>query len=132
MVQAGRSGGYWRSVRDLPKRTPLRVKLITALLALVAIALLVISVAGIAILRNDLLGPFDAQLSALDNSATVAVGHYLGSGNQGTEPGLALDWISAGKIHQVIEPTAGPFGSGGFGPNGLTPTRPMAGPELPG
>jgi two-component system, OmpR family, sensor kinase len=131
MVQAGRSGGYWRSVRELPKRTPLRVKLITALLALVAVALLVISVAGIAILRNDLLGPFDAQLSALDNAATDAVGHYLGTGNQGNQAGLALDWISAGKIHQVIQPTAGPFASGGFGPNGLTPTRPMSGPELP-
>ena len=131
MVQAGRSRGYWRSVRDLPKRTPLRVKLITALLALVAVALLVISVAGIGILRNDLLGPPDAELSALANPATVAVGHYLGSGNQATQPGLALDWISAGKIHEVIQPTAGPFGSSGFGPNGLTPTRPMAGPELP-
>jgi two-component system, OmpR family, sensor kinase len=130
MVQAGHSG-YWRSVRDLPKRTPLRVKLITALLALVAVALLVISVAGIGILRNDLLGPPDAELSALDNSATDAVGHYLGTGNQGTQAGLALDWISAGKVHQVIQPTAGPFASGGFGPNGLTPTRPMSGPELP-
>ena len=39
MAQAGRSGGFWQSVRDLPGRTPLRVKLITAVLALVAIAL---------------------------------------------------------------------------------------------
>jgi two-component system OmpR family sensor kinase len=131
MVQAGRSGGYWRSVRDLPKRTPLRVKLITALLALVAVALLVISVAGIGILRNDLLGPPDADLSGAANSATVAVGRYLATGARGSQPGLALDWISAGKIQEVIQPTAGAFGSNGFGPNGLTPTRPMSGPELP-
>jgi two-component system, OmpR family, sensor kinase len=130
MIRAGRSGGYWRSVRDLPKRTPLRVKLITALLALVAVALVVISVAGLVILRNDLLATPDAQLSATANSATGAVGRYLGTGSQGNQQGVALDWISAGKIHQVIQPTAGAFG-GGFGPNGFTPSRPMAGPELP-
>ena len=65
MVQAGRGGGFWRSVRDLPGRMPLRVKLITALLVLVAIALAVISLVGIALLQDNLLGPPDDQLQGL-------------------------------------------------------------------
>ena len=40
-------GSFWERLRRLPDRTPLRVKMITALLALVAIALTVISVAGL-------------------------------------------------------------------------------------
>ena len=36
----------WQQVRRLPGRTPLRIKLITAVLALVAIALAAISIAG--------------------------------------------------------------------------------------
>jgi two-component system, OmpR family, sensor kinase len=133
MVQAARHGGFWQSVRDLPKRTPLRVKLITALLTLVAIALLVISIAGIAILRNDLLGPYDTDLSASPNVnlATRAVEQFLASGNQGTGQNTAVDWISAGKVHQVVQPIVPSFGSGGFGPNGFAPTRTIPGPELP-
>jgi two-component system OmpR family sensor kinase len=40
-------GSVWERFRRLPDRTPLRVKMITALLALVAIALTTISVAGL-------------------------------------------------------------------------------------
>ena len=73
MAQARQRAGFWRSVRDLPGRTPLRVKLITAVLALVAIALVVISVAGIAVLRNDLLGPIDDELTGSFGNAVSAV-----------------------------------------------------------
>jgi two-component system OmpR family sensor kinase len=65
MSFSGNSGGRWRSVRQLPRRTPLRVKLITAVLALVAIALAVISVVGISVVRNYLLGQADDQLYGL-------------------------------------------------------------------
>ena len=61
MTRAGNHTGFWRSVRELPERTPLRVKLITALLALVAIALLVISVAGISYIRGYLLSRADSS-----------------------------------------------------------------------
>src|SRR5215472_2948994 len=64
MAQAGNHTGFWRSVMELPERTPLRVKLITAVLALVAIALLVISVAGISYMRDYLLSRADSQLHA--------------------------------------------------------------------
>jgi len=45
-------GRFWDGVRGLPGRTSLRVKLITALLALVAIALAVISVASVTVFSN--------------------------------------------------------------------------------
>jgi two-component system, OmpR family, sensor kinase len=47
------AGRFWEGLRDLPSRTPLRVKLITAMLALVAIALIVISVASVLVFRDN-------------------------------------------------------------------------------
>jgi len=65
MAQPGNRAGFWRSVRQLPDRTPLRVKLITAVLALVILALAVISFAGIAYIRGYLIDRADSQLQAL-------------------------------------------------------------------
>jgi two-component system, OmpR family, sensor kinase len=50
-VQSG-TVRHWRALQQLPGRTPLRIKLITAVLALVVIALAVISVASIALFRD--------------------------------------------------------------------------------
>ena len=54
MSSAGGIGRAWERLRGLPGRTPLRVKMITALLALVIIALAVISFAGRAVFRTYL------------------------------------------------------------------------------
>src|SRR5215472_93170 len=81
MAQAANHTGFWRSVRELPERTPLRVKLITAVLALVAIALLVISVAGISYMRDYLLSRADSQLHA---AAASTAGSGYASHVQGT------------------------------------------------
>jgi two-component system, OmpR family, sensor kinase len=54
MSSAGGMGRAWQRLRALPDRTPLRVKLITAVLALVIIALAVISLAGRAVFSNYL------------------------------------------------------------------------------
>ena len=132
MVQAGRSGGYWRSVRDLPKRTPLRVKLITALLALVALALVVISIAGIAILKDNLLGPYDSQLQGplLSHEATSAVSSYLQTGQTYTGQSFAVDWIPAnGSAHAVVLPFSQSLPRGNFpNPTGSSVTHAMSGP----
>ena len=50
-----------QAVRRLSGRTPLRVKLITALLALVIAALACISIAGICVFRGYLLNQTDAR-----------------------------------------------------------------------
>jgi two-component system, OmpR family, sensor kinase len=84
MTQAGHRTGFWRSVRELPERTPLRVKLITAVLALVAIALLVISVAGISYVKDYLLSRADSQLRVA--AASLNGNGYASHGQGGLGP----------------------------------------------
>ncbi len=130
MAQAGQSGGYWRSIRDLPGRMPLRVKLITALLALVAIALAVISVAGLAILKSDLLGPIDDSLTAQFNTAVGDVVNYQQTGQQIGRQDIALDWItSKGAVHAVVIPLSG-YSSGLGGHNPFGPPPQIPGPKF--
>jgi two-component system, OmpR family, sensor kinase len=110
MTHAGQYTGFWRSVRQLPDRTPLRTKLITALLALVAVALLVISVAGISFLRSYLDGQADSELSAIVNSAGPQsyVSHYTGTAASAE---YAVDVLANGTLYQVAQQSQG-FGSG--------------------
>ena len=82
MSVSGNSGGFWRSVRQLPGRTPLRVKLITAVLALVTIALAAISIAGISVLKSYLLDQFDGRLSSMQTEAQSS-NHGFGGGGFG-------------------------------------------------
>jgi two-component system OmpR family sensor kinase len=110
------SSRFLSGIRHLPDRTPLRVKLITAVLVLVAIALAVISIAGISVIRTYLLGQADSQLQTLSGPAQRAVGEYIGGASPGTSQIAAVDWIpSGGHLQQVVEPVAAGFGSH-FGP----------------
>ena len=56
---------------------PLRVRLIAAMVALVAAALAAISIGGISVLRGYLLGQSDNQLPALASQSTGYVADYL-------------------------------------------------------
>ena len=70
----------WReNLRQLPGRTPLRVKMITALLALVALALAVISVASLTVFRKYLIDRASQQVTGLYNREYMALqaGHGL-------------------------------------------------------
>lgn len=60
---------FGESITRLPERTSLRVKLVSALLALVAIALAVISVSSLAVFRSYLQDRADAQLQSLMSQA---------------------------------------------------------------
>jgi signal transduction histidine kinase len=62
-------GRFWDRLRRLPGRTSLRVKLITALLALVAIALAVISVASVTVFSNYQVQQASQQLASLYEQA---------------------------------------------------------------
>ena len=53
------------NLRRVSGRTPIRVKIITALLALVIIALAIISMASLAVFRDYLQDQADTQLTAL-------------------------------------------------------------------
>ncbi len=130
-----RTDSFWQSVRALPGRMSLRTKLISAVLALVAIALVVISAAGLLILRNDLLEPVDANLQSVQTErlGVSGVESYLSTGSaaQAEEPGTAVDWISAsGSVHQAVIPVeSGPSYPGAFFRPGQG--TPVAGPNVP-
>ncbi len=132
MAVSSSPGGFWRSLRQLPGRTPLRIKLITAVLALVAIALVIISVAGISVLRSYLLGQVDNELqsAALITSAEHTVGQYLNGEGSTTSPIAAVDWVPAGgKVYQVVEPAKATIGPYGTGPQ--NPPKLISGPQVP-
>jgi len=69
MAEPSHLKNSWRALRALPARTPLRVKLITAVLTLVAIALAVISIVGISALSRVLLGQANGQIQTLYEQA---------------------------------------------------------------
>jgi two-component system, OmpR family, sensor kinase len=105
MAATTRDSGFWQSVRHLPERTPLRTKLITAVLALVALALVVISVAGLSFLRSYLLGAADDQLYAAAQQSHPAAATF-------SPEGFVTVIVQNGKIiysHGYAPPgTAGP------------------------
>jgi two-component system OmpR family sensor kinase len=126
MVQAGGTS-FWQSVRELPARTPLRVRLITVLLALVAIALLVIGVAGVGFLRSYLDGQANGQLSAIITGAPARdlVRDYVNTGQQQPEPGWTIYWLPghgrAVQVAQPVQPGYGPSGDGAMAGPRITP-----------
>jgi two-component system, OmpR family, sensor kinase len=116
MATARGRGSFWQSVRDLPGRMPLRTKLISAVLVLVAVALVVISAAGLFILRNDLLGPYDSALAASqDNANGPSVAQrsvQVHLNNPQPQPGVAVDWVSGGHVNAAIIPTVALYPGG--------------------
>jgi two-component system, OmpR family, sensor kinase len=128
MAATTRDSGFWQSVRHLPERTPLRTKLITAVLALVVIALAAISVASISILKDTLLAPDDNFLTSNIGAAAGQVGNFLISGQTRSSSGIAIDWVSAGKIQQVWTPVSDL--SSGNGPYPFRTPTPIPGPAI--
>jgi two-component system, OmpR family, sensor kinase len=100
----------WQKVRRIPRRVPLRIKLITAVLALVAVALSIISIAGISALRGYLLGGVDATLQNQDYYDNF-VRRYLFAQTKFDSPGgqLWIAYLPAGErqYQSVVEPVGG-------------------------
>ncbi len=134
MAFTPRSTGFWHSIRAVPARMPLQTKLITAVLALVAIALVVISVTGIAILKSNLIGPYDTELEgSINRVANNYVAPYLQTQTAQRGQDFAVDWIPAGgAVHKVIVPYSESFSfpRGGFPPQNGSAGQPMAGPVI--
>ncbi len=119
----------WRAARQLPGRVPLRIKLITAVLTLVAIALVAISIGGILVLRNYLLDQADAGLAAYQDQATRAVQGCLASPGAcpvlGVNP-VSVDWLTGnGQLSHMVLP-----GQTQFGGTRVQP-RTIPGPAIP-
>src|SRR5262249_48848670 len=81
----------WESLRKLPERTPLRVKLVSALLALVAIALTVISVSSLVVFRSYLETHAEDQLQLLLEQALHTGQHGGPHGSVFGLPGYVLE-----------------------------------------
>jgi two-component system, OmpR family, sensor kinase len=110
-----RPSGFWQSVRQLPERIPLRTKLITAVLALVAVALVVISIAGVSFLRSYLDGQANTSLQGVNAgppSAPNVVGLALRNNDQPayqSSQGEAVYWLSANghTLVTALQPVRG-------------------------
>ena len=92
---------FWLSLRELPGRTPLRVKLITALLTLVIIALAVISLAGRVVYSNYLQHQAEKQLAAYYEQVTQVLNgeshtHFFFPGD-----GLEQVWLLSPSGQQI-------------------------------
>jgi two-component system OmpR family sensor kinase len=79
-------GGVWERLRRLPDRTPLRVKMITALLALVAIALAIISVASALVFRDNQINQASQQVANLYQQEVSSLSHARHGMQVGVSP----------------------------------------------
>jgi two-component system OmpR family sensor kinase len=115
MARTPASAWFLNGIRELPGRTPLRIKLITAVLALVAIALAVISVAGISVIRTYLLRQADTQLESLYLQAQAQ--SRFGHGYTNAVPGPDR-WVYEGLTQQgaVLRIQGGNLPPGSAGP----------------
>src|SRR3984957_11736384 len=122
--------GFWAAVRAAPGRMSLRLKLVTALLVLVGLALAVTGLVGNAILKNYLLTPYDQSLAATETSQNLqaALRSYSLTGQPIQNVGVAVDIVANGKITQVVQPTTGV--NGNSGPFAFRQSTPMPGPAL--
>jgi two-component system, OmpR family, sensor kinase len=106
----GTGRGAWERLRSLPNRTPLRVKMIAAVLALVIVALGVISFASRAVFRGYLMNQAKTQLgNYYAQVAGYATGGHLRIGVPGD--GLEQEWVLDSHGHEISvlsSPNAGP------------------------
>jgi len=104
---------------------PLRVRLIAAVVALVAVALAATSIGPISVLRSYLLGQADNQVQALASHSTDYVSESLNSnGQQGLALDQAVGWVEDGQLHWAIRPAIvyGRIGAATALPNPDVPT----------
>jgi two-component system OmpR family sensor kinase len=104
------AGRPWQALHSLSDRTPLRTKLITALLALVALALVAISVSSGWVLRSYLTSQDDGQLQSILNSVA----------NQDASPVPGVVYSSPGSnvlvgVQEPGTPLSLPGGQSGIG-----------------
>ena len=110
------------SLRALLDRTPLRTKLIAAVLALVVIALAAISVTTTTVLRSYLIRQQDGNLS---NTAAIALPKWVANPNH--EAGTLYPFATGIYIAVQLENT--PLTYPGIGPNGTIQNLPA--PSIP-
>jgi two-component system OmpR family sensor kinase len=121
-------GGLRRSVSEAAAATPLRVKLITAVLVLVAVALGVISIAGLAFLRGYLIGQADQSVQQIAPSVVYSVQRYLYTGDYNAPPPVfVVGWLPEnGNLNWLAEVPSRYVGL----PNGEVRVIPKSPPQI--
>jgi two-component system, OmpR family, sensor kinase len=112
----------WEPLKQLSDRTPLRTKLITAMLALVIMALAAISVASVVVLRSYLTNQQDNTLTAVFAQISQSVNNSFDPVHN--PPGYAYHVGGAQGVYAGLEqpglplsmPSLGGLGSGPQGP----------------
>src|SRR6516165_9547544 len=111
----------WEPLRQLSDRTPLRIKLITAMLALVIMALAAISVASVVVLRSYLTTQQDGTLRIVFGDIAPAPAPAFA----GAPPGIAYQVRGYPGVYAGIEvggtqlsPVNSGMGGLGNGPQG--------------
>jgi two-component system, OmpR family, sensor kinase len=108
-MSAGRISQAWNKLRSLPDRTPLRVKMITAVLALVVIALALISFTSRAVYGGYLQRQADAQLSSYYNQVEQRIQAGSNVSRFGIlESGLEQVWLLNSDGQQLTYPGGQP------------------------
>ncbi len=98
---------------QLRGRVPLRLKLISAVLMLVVIALAAISVAGVSFMGRYLLSGADVVLRSSANPVRVAQAIQNCSSSPCSSQIGALDWLpTGGKVQQLVVPVSNRFSLG--------------------
>jgi len=110
----GRAVRAVRAVRAAPANTPLRVKLVAALLVLVALALVVIGFVGTTMLRAQLLSRVDAQLTATTHSIGEQPkhGHSPPTGSQPPDGSSYRPTLNTGFFTLLTDPAGNRIGGG--------------------
>jgi two-component system, OmpR family, sensor kinase len=112
MSSAGGGGRFWQRLRGLPDRTPLRVKMITAVLTLVIIALAIISFTSRAFIGDYLMHQAQEQVRSYSNQVDNRLNsNHLNGGFLGD--GVDQVWLltSTGQQLQLAGPGGGAFGN---------------------
>ena len=126
----GPSSGSRRAlaaIRALPRRTPLRLKLIAALLALVGVALAIISVASVIVFRDYLVTRANDQVRNLYHEyVAVLQGPRGPEGPQGLRPGTIYISGPFVAVLRLQDQQLTPSASSGYGPG-----QPIALPYVP-
>jgi two-component system OmpR family sensor kinase len=127
------AAGRWRALRQLSDRTSLRTKLITALLALVVVALAAISICGTWVLRSYLTSQDDRALQS-------AFGFYTSGSLSGFTPGEMYSahysniniMVGVEQPGTPLTPNPGPpSGVPGFGGSHQSESAPAVPTSLP-
>jgi len=109
----------WEPLKQLSDRTPLRTKLITAMLALVIMALAAISIASVVVLQSYLTTQQDTTLTTAFSQVSQSVGPSFFDPNRYLGPDYAFHVGGAQGVYAGLQQPGTPLAMPSLGPGGV-------------